>query len=78
MQGDSGDVFPATAAADDLDGVGLDDGHLLGPVRAAVAIDRELAVRAYRADSMCWVLGARCWDHAWLFLWEKVGVMDWR
>ena len=38
-QGDADDVFLAAATADDLDGVGLDDGHLLGPVGAAVAVD---------------------------------------
>ena len=76
-QGDAGDVFSAAAAADDLDGVGLDDGHFLGTVGAAVAVDSELAVRdfasrAYRAGSWCWGLGTGCWGHVWLFLGEKV------
>ena len=69
-QRDADDVLSAAATADDLDGVGLDDGHLLGPVRAAVAVDGELAVRAdlagqaYRAGAGFQVLGAGCGGHA--------------
>ena len=44
--GDAGDVLPAAATADYLNGVGLDDGHFLGTVRAAVAVDGDLAGRA--------------------------------
>ena len=42
-EGDAGNVFSAAATADDLDGVRLDDGHLLGSVRAAVAVYGDFA-----------------------------------
>ena len=38
-------MFLAATTADDLDGVGLEDCHLFGPVRAAVAVDGDLAGR---------------------------------
>ena len=62
----------AAASADDLDGVGLEHGHLLGPVRAAVAVDGDLAGTSPVGRNVP-VLGVGCWGHAGLFLGEKVG-----
>ena len=79
--GNADDVFLAAAAADDLDGVGLEDGHFLGPVRAAVAVDGDLAETSPVRRNVpvlgvgCWV-HAGCWDHAELLLGEKVGSRD--
>ena len=55
--GNAGDVLPAAAATDDLDGMGLDDGHFLGPLWAAVAVDGDFASRESHAGGKIRVLG---------------------
>ena len=70
-QGDARDVFLAAATTDDLDGVRLDDGHFLGPMGAAVAVDGDFA-RTSPVGRELPVLGVGCWVHAGLFLGEKV------
>ena len=69
--GNADDVLLAATPADDLDGVGLEDGHLLRPVRAAVAVDGDLAGTSPVGRNVP-VLGVGCWVHAGLFLGEKV------
>ena len=49
----------------------LEDGHLLGSVRAAVAVDGDLAGTSPVGRNVP-VLGVGCWVHAGLFLGEKV------
>ena len=50
--GDAGDVLPAAAPTDNLDGMGLDDGHFLWPLGAAVAVDGDFACWEFRAGAV--------------------------
>ena len=52
MDGDAGDVLPAAATTDDLDCMGLDDGHLFWPMGAAVAVDGDFDCREFHAGAV--------------------------